>query len=255
MEADELDFIVLHAAGAACFLVACAFAFMMLRAPTAYNRFCGLAGGSREFYPEHAFSMLTYEPPSWYIPSRLWRTALLVVGFAGAIYGCYGILIQLLFWMPRDWRTDDGIWIALRLATASSWLLALGVVVLLHRVWQQLLDAAEAGNAAANKSPLSPLAAASERITQRMQEAGLEVTEAPPAKDNRVTATFVPARKQPLSKEQLEAQAEAAQEARRKNPPLKEIELYRSLGFEVVEHPVGSGYWFKKNGGYMESIN
>lgn len=247
---------IFHFLGSMCFMVACAFAFIMLRVPEAYHRFCGLAGGSREFYPEHALLMLTYEPPSWYIPSRLWRTAALVVGFAGATYGCYGLLVQLLFWMPRDWRTEDGVWMALRLATASCWLLALGVVVLLHRVWQQLLDAAEAKNAVVvGNPPLSPLAAASERITRRMREAGLEVTEAPPADTGRQTATFVPARKHPLSKEQLEAQVATAQEARRKNPPLKEIELYRSLGFEVVEHPVGSGYWFKKNGGYMESIN
>lgn len=246
---------IFHFLGSMCFIVACAFAFIMLRAPAAYYRFCGLAGGSREFYPEHTLMMLTYEPPTWYIPSRLWRTVALIVGFAGATYGCYGILVQLLFWMPRDWRSEDGAWMAVRLATASSWLIALGVVVLLHRVWQQLLDAEEAKHVATNKPPVSPLAAASECITQRMREAGLEVTEALPADAGRQTATFVPARKQPLSKEQIEAQVAAAQEARRKNPPLKEIELYRSLGFEVVEHPVGSGYWFKKNGGYMEALN
>lgn len=62
---------IFHFLGSMCFIVACAFAFIMLRAPAAYYRFCGLAGGSREFYPEHTLMMLTYEPPPWYIPSRL----------------------------------------------------------------------------------------------------------------------------------------------------------------------------------------
>ncbi len=239
MEAGELSFIVLHATGAVCFLIACAFAFMMLWTPVAYNRFCGLAVGNREFYPEHALSMLTYVPPPWYTSSRLWRTALLAVGFAGATYGCYGIIIQVLFWMPRDWRTDDGVWFAVRLATGSSWMLAWLIIAFLHRTWQQLFDLAEAGG---------------QHTIKRMREERREVTENPVTKDNHLTAA-APVRKPTLTKEQLEASVAAAQEARRKNPPLKEIELYRSLGFEVVEHPVGSGFWFKKNGGYMEGIN
>ncbi|HOO49707.1 MAG TPA: hypothetical protein PLK94_00310 [Alphaproteobacteria bacterium] len=58
------------------------------------------------------YSHREFEPLPIYHPQRIWRIAVILLSVLGSGTLFYGIFIRLLGWMPYDWRTEDGDWLA-----------------------------------------------------------------------------------------------------------------------------------------------
>lgn len=91
-----------------CIVPALAAAYMALYRTTSFDNLMDIA------FREKSFS--NSQPLPRYHPHRLWRIAFIALAIIGWGYIFYGIAIQLLSWMPYDWRTEDGEWLAQQIA-------------------------------------------------------------------------------------------------------------------------------------------
>lgn len=115
-------------------IISVVFMLMAVRKPKELEIFIN------EACTNHRTNLFQPIPNSWHHFSRLWKIATLILAAIGFIFLFYGVAVQLLSWMPYDWRGEDDEWEAFSAANGVSGVLAILFIAYLCEVWGTALE-------------------------------------------------------------------------------------------------------------------
>lgn len=76
---------------------------------------------------------------AWYAPSRLWRTAIIMIALIGGYYICYAVFKQMFSWVPHNWVDEDNNWQAYSIACFLSFFGLIGIMFLLKKITEMVI--------------------------------------------------------------------------------------------------------------------